>query len=163
VAEEHSRIPIHTYDGIIVITRVPVVVVLDRIAHMVGTVANPDRYVGIIQPTECFGVYGFKAFNAPVVQEEEVRKLAILVVGDLGIVHEERNDRDLLVVVDLGGCRIFIGLPHMKCSCRYGDHAVWYGHDPSFSPGDAHQFTLVTASAAQAEQSAGAGHNAGEE
>src|SRR5690606_34488093 len=29
VAEEHSRIPIHTYDGIIVISRVPVVVVLD--------------------------------------------------------------------------------------------------------------------------------------
>src|SRR5690606_9909455 len=161
--KEHGCIPVYPDYGIVVVPRVPVVVILDRITHVVREIANPRSRVRIVQLAEGLRVYSFKAFDTPVVHEEEVRELPVFVIGDLGVVHEERADRYLLVEVDLGGSRVLIGLPHVKCSCRYGNHAVWYGHNPAFSPGHAHQFTLVTASAAQAEQSAGAGHNAGEE
>jgi hypothetical protein len=148
---ENSSVPVNTYNRICIIARVPVIIVLDRITHMVRKVADPCCRIGIIFLTECFSIYRFKSLNAAVVYEEKVCELAILVVSDFGIVHKEGTDRYLLVEIYLRGCRIFIGLSHVECSSWNRNHPIRDSHYPALTSSNADQFTLVaTLFAAQA-------------
>src|SRR5690606_10041301 len=154
-SKEYRSVPVNADNGIVIVTGVPVIVVLNGISHVVCKILNPNGGIRIVFHAKSFGIDGLKSFNCPGIDQEKVRELPILVIGDFGVVHEEGADSHLLIEVDLCRGWVFICLPHMESTSGYWNHSVWYSHNPSFPAGHANQFALVAASAtSQANQTA---------
>ncbi len=112
----------NAHHRVVVECRVRVIVLQQRVAHVVGEVAYPHRGVGVQ-----LGHHVFFAQHIQRVLLNGIDKLTVFVVGNLGFIHVEAGNSYLLVHVNHRRRDVLVGLTHVKSST-----GAWYHPEGHF-------------------------------